>query len=344
MINEQSKVLVVDDEIGPREALRMILRDDYQVFTAEGGRQALEHIAREDFDMVIVDIRMPDINGIDLLEKIKLESPETEVAIITAYASVETATSALRLGALDYLIKPFDVISVKKIVEKGVKRRRERRELRQKLNKLKVDNDLLRGEIEKAYENIQLHYLETVNSLTAAIDAKDSYTKGHQERVARLAFSLGKALNLSEKDLDLLKQAALLHDIGKIGLSEYILNKKEPLSEDELNATRQHPLIGAKIISPVRSLQEVLPIILHHHERYDGKGYPFGLEAKDIPLSARISAVADAVDAMLSDRPYAKAKSIEQVNEELYSCRGTQFDPEIVDVTLKIGLQNLLSA
>ena len=130
MINEQSKVLVVDDEIGPREALRMILRDDYQVFTAEGGRQALEHIAREDFDMVIVDIRMPDINGIDLLEKIKLESPETEVAIITAYASVETATSALCLGALDYLIKPFDVISVKKIVEKGVKRRRERRELR----------------------------------------------------------------------------------------------------------------------------------------------------------------------------------------------------------------------
>ena len=341
-MDEQPKILVVDDEMGPREALRMILRDEYKVTVAGGGEQALKYVSQEDFDLVILDIRMPGMNGIDLLEKIKEDAPDTEVAMITAYASVETATKALRQDALDYLVKPFDSSSVKEIVRKGVKRRTETRATKLKLDELKILNDSLREEIEKAYKNIQLQYTETINSLVAAIDAKDSYTKGHQERVARLALALGRALNLPEKELALLRQAAILHDIGKIGLSEHILNKKAPLTLEELNSTKQHPLIGAKIISPVRSLHEVLPIILHHHENYDGTGYPYGIKGQNIPNCARISAVADAIDAMLSERPYAPAKSLAQVKEELCRYRGSQFDPEIVDVVLRVGLGNLL--
>jgi len=335
------KILVVDDELGPREALRMILRDDYDVVTADNGYQAMDYLVDSDYDLVILDIRMPDMNGIELLAEVKKKAPETEVVMITAYASVDTATNALRNGALDYLIKPFDISAVKEVVEKGLSKRTSSTAIKNRLSELQVVNDSLKDKIELAYNNIQKHYLETVSSLVAAIDAKDSYTKGHQERVAVFTMILGKEMGLSAEEIDLLKQAAILHDIGKIGVPEHILRKPGSLTNEEFEAIKQHPVIGAQILSPVEFLKEAVPIVRHHHEKYDGTGYPDGIKGMQIPKSARIIAVADSVDAMLSERPYTPAKTVEQVREQLRICSGTQFDPKIAEAALKIDLPSM---
>lgn len=335
---KHSRILVVDDELGPREALRLILQDNYEVSTAQNGHQALDCLSKNEFDLVILDIRMPDVNGIDLLAEVKKKVPDTEVVMITAYASVETAASALRHGALDYLIKPFDRKSVIDVVEKGLLRRADSRKIKSRLDELQLANKALRQEIERASINIQRHYLETVRSLVAAIDAKDSYTKSHQERVVMFAMLLGAELGISAREIGSIQQASVLHDIGKIGVPEHILRKKGSLNPEEFDTIKQHPVIGAEIISPVQFLSEVVPIVLYHHERFDGTGYPDGLKGLMIPLGARILAVADAVDAMLSDRPYAPAKTVFKVREQLRLYSGTQFDPQLVKIALRIDL------
>lgn len=340
-MDKQGKILVVDDELGPREALRIILRDDYDVVTAASGQEARGYFIKSEFDLVIMDIRMPDINGIDLLAEIKKISPETEVVMITAYASVETATHALRYGALDYLIKPFDRASVLKVVQKGLMRRENSRKIKEKLAELQLANKFLEREVEKAYKNIQKHYAETVSSLIAAIDAKDSYTKGHQERMAFFAMVLGRELGISEEEIELIRQASLLHDLGKIGIPEVILTKKGSLTYEEFEIIKKHPLIGAEIISPVKFLKKIVPLVLHHHERYDGKGYPGGVKGQDIPLGARIISIIDAIDAMLSERPYAPPRTIPEVKEQLKENTGRQFDPFLVEVILKLDLLSL---
>lgn len=335
---DSPRILVVDDELGPRESLRMILQGEYDVVTAENGLKALEQIQDEEFDLIILDIRMPDINGIDLLVEVKQKAPNTEVVMITAYASVDTATNALRHGALDYLIKPFQASAVKEAVERGLSRSSQNQLLQSKMEELELANKSLEEEVERAYQDIQKHYMETVRSLVTAVDAKDSYTKGHQERVAMFSMLLGSELGLSSHEMGLLQQASLLHDIGKIGLSEQVLLKKGPLTKKEFEAVKKHPIIGCKILSPVASLQDVIRLVMHHHERYDGKGYPDGLAGEEIPLGARIIFVADAVDAMLSDRPYAKARKAEEVRQELRRHSGIQFDPRVVDAALRVDL------
>jgi putative two-component system response regulator len=335
---DNPKILLVDDELGPREALRMILRDDYNVVTADSGKKALQYLSRSEFDLIILDIRMPDINGLDLLAKVKKKAPETEVVMITAYASVDTATDALRCGALDYLIKPFDSSSVREAVEKGLARRRSSRAISSRLEELQLANRSLEHEVKQAYEDIQNHYEETVHSLVAAIDAKDSYTKGHQERISRFVVLLGEEVGLSPDRLKLLRQAALLHDLGKIGVPEYILRKEGPLTADEFKIIKQHPVIGAQILSPVKFLKKIVPMVLHHHERFDGGGYPQGIKGEQIPLGARIIAVADAIDAMLSMRSYAPPKPLAEVEVELRQGAGSQFDPWLVELVLAKGL------
>lgn len=335
-MSNRPRIMVVDDELGPRESLRMLLMDNYEVLTAENGKIAMEYLNHGGVDLAILDIRMPDINGIDLLAQIKAKAPDTEVVMITAYASVNTATNAMRYGAFDYLIKPFDRESVDNVVKKGLSRRKRSLENQKKITKLQMVNKTLKNEIEHAYQNIQRHYKETVDSLIEVIDAKDSYTKGHQERVAILAVRFGKALGLSNEEINLIRQAALLHDIGKIGVPEHILNKKDTLDPDEFEFIKQHPAIGARIISRVQFLKDVVPIVLHHHEKYQGTGYPSGLKGEQIPLGARIITIADSIDAMLSERPYARAKSMEMVREQLITGSGTHFDPLLVEIALKM--------
>ncbi len=334
-MTEKTKILIVDDELGPRESLRMILRDNYETTVATNGQEAIHYLNEIDFDLAILDIRMPDISGIDLLRVVKEKAPETEVVMITAYASIDTATKALRAGALDYLIKPFDLASVREIVNKGITKRNNARLVEKRINDLQQVNKTLESEIASTYDSINSYYEETITSLVAAVDAKDSYTKGHQERVARLVVTIGEHVNLKADEITTLQQAAMLHDIGKIGVPEYILRKNGELSSAEYDLIKKHPIIGAEIISPVKFLKEAVPLILHHHERYDGSGYPKGLAEEDIPMGARIIAVADSIDAMLWDRPYASSKSLSDVQYELKRVSGSQLDPTLVQAALE---------
>jgi putative two-component system response regulator len=331
---ERPKILIVDDELGPRESLKMILRDDYDIITAANGKEAIAHLGNTEYDLAILDIRMPDINGTDLLQIVKEKAPATEVIMITAYASVDTATKALRAGALDYLIKPFELSTVRDIVGKGIARRNEMGLVRKRIQDLQLANKTLENEVENTYNNINSHYQETITSLVIAIDAKDSYTKGHQERVARLVLMISEQMKIPDHNLITFQQAATLHDIGKIGVAEDILRKDGDLNNSEYDIIKKHPVIGAEILSPVQMLKEVVPLVLHHHERYDGSGYPDGISGESIPLGARIIAVADAIDAMLWERPYSAAKSTDEVRNELKRVAGTQLDPDIVEAAL----------
>ncbi len=328
----REKILVIDDELAPRESIRMVLKDDYSVCTAVGAHEGLDIMEQEPADLVVMDIKMPKMDGITALQEIKRRHPDTEVVLLTAYASLETARDAIRFGAFDYLIKPFDKDDVLLVVRKGLEKRRTSTELKKERDKLLFRASYLEEQVENARNNIMTCYEGTVKALILTIDAKDRYTFNHSNRVAQISTSLAKALGVEDKTIKEIEHAASIHDIGKIGVEEAILRKNGRLTPDESEEIRKHPSIGVRIVESVPFLEDAIPVILHHHERYDGNGYPAGLKGSGIPLSARIVVVADAVDAMMNSRPYRDALTTDRVMHELNSNAGTQFDPEIVEI------------
>lgn len=328
-------VLVVDDELGPREAFRMILKEKYNVMTASSGPLALQFLSSEPVDVVILDIKMLGMDGIEVLKEIKSRKPDVEVIMVTAYASLETAKEAMRHGAMDYLIKPFDKKEVEEVVQRGVTRRLEFLKNEKVMEELKLTTKKLMEEIRGFRKQIKQNYEQTIHALITAIDARDSYTRSHSELVGAFSGLLATEMGWSPEKVSMLQQAALIHDIGKIAVSESILRKPGSLTKNEQQIMQQHPLIGVAIVSPIQLLRDIIPIVRSHHERYDGKGYPDGLKGEEIPLGARIVGVADAIVAMFYDRPYRKALSLEEIRAELKNNAGTQFDPEVVKAALR---------
>lgn len=334
MNGDKGRILVIDDELSPRESLRFVLKDIYDVTVACGGAEGLNCISKNPVDVVIVDIMMPEMDGITTLQEIKKDNPDIEVVILTAYASIDTAKSAIRFGAFDYLTKPFDKDDVLNVVKRGLEKKRAEEELKLEQNKLLYRTKFLEEQVDTAKRDILLSYEGTVKALILTIDAKDHYTFDHSEHVARLSAEIGNVLNLSGDSVDRLGRAANMHDIGKIGIDEMILRKNGQLTPDEFLEVKKHPEIGATIVEQVPFLQDAIPVILHHHERYDGKGYPMGLKGEEIPLHARIIVVADAIDAMMHARSYRDSLPMQKVFFELEHNAGTQFDPMIVDLVL----------
>ncbi len=334
-MDSREKILVIDDELAPRESIRMVLKDQYTVSTATGAFEGMDLLNENPVDLVVMDIKMPRMDGITALQEIKKLHPDIEVILLTAYASLETARDAIRFGAFDYLIKPFDKDDVLLVVEKGLKKRRDNTGLKLERDILLDRASYLEEQVTKARGNIMTCYEGTVNALILTIDAKDHYTYNHSNRVAKLSSLLAKELAVPDKMIKEIVNAASIHDIGKIGIEENILKKNGKLTLDEYTEIKKHPAIGARIVQSVPFLEDAIPVILHHHERYDGKGYPNGITGEQIPLSARIVMVADAVDAMMSARPYRDALTINKVLSELQENAGTQFDPEITNVILK---------
>jgi putative two-component system response regulator len=329
-MDNKEKILIIDDELMARYAVQQVLKDRYTTFMAAGGREGLDILAQNPVDLVVLDIRMPDMDGVTVLREIKKRHPDTEVVLLTAYAGVETAQSALRLGALDYLTKPFDKDDVINVIERGLKKRHDSVRLKLEHEDLLRTKECLEKEIETARQNLMLYYEGTIKALIRAIDAKDHYTFDHSEHVAKLSLSIADITGFSNIMKDKLEHAAIMHDIGKIGINEQILRKKGLLTAEEHVEMRKHPEIGARIVRAVPFLEDTVDVILYHHERFDGKGYPEGLKGDKIPLTARIVTVADTVDAMMRDRPYRDALSLSQLIDELKKGGGTQFDPEIV--------------
>jgi putative nucleotidyltransferase with HDIG domain len=268
------------------------------------------------------------------LREIKKRYPDTQVILLTAYASLDSARSALRLGAFDYLTKPFDKDDVINVIERGLQKKRDLSTKKLEHEDLLLTKEYLTQEIESVRQNLMLYYEGTIKALIYAIDAKDHYTFDHSEHVAKLSSIIAEGVGFPKLTKEKLQHAAIMHDIGKIGISEQLLRKDSLLTRDEHIEMRKHPNIGARIVNAVPFLEDTVEVILYHHERFDGTGYPEGLKGDKIPLTARIVAIADTVDAMMRDRPYRKALSYSQLIDELKKGSGTQFDPEIVTLII----------
>jgi putative two-component system response regulator len=334
-VNSMEKILVIDDELAPRESIRMVLKDLYAVSTAEGAHEGIDMIDVDPVDLIVMDIKMPRMDGITALQEIKKKHPDTEVILLTAYASLETARDAIRYGAFDYLIKPFDKDDVLAVVKKGLAKRRTNTGLKKERDTLLDRATYLEDQVNSARSKILTCYEGTVSALILTIDAKDHYTYNHSNRVAALSKSIAEALNVTGKTLKEIEDAAKIHDIGKIGVEGKILKKEGDLTFDEYEEVKKHTSIGVRIVQEIKFLEDAVPVIKHHHERYDGLGYPEGVRGDDIPLSARIVVVADAVDAMMSERPYRSALPMDKVRQELSDNAGTQFDPGIVNIIME---------
>lgn len=325
------RILIVDDEQDITEILSDLLSDEHDCVSAGSAEQALERLSSCEFDLVISDITMPGMSGLEMLPQVKKLSPNTVVVMISGMQTVESAIGALRLGAFDYLMKPFDLRQVEAVVKRAL----EHHEL--VAAKQRYENHLAElvkqrtAELDRALGSLEDAYRSTLKALTAALETRDSETHGHSERVVSYSLRLGREYGLDERQKKSLEFGSLLHDIGKIGVPDSILRKPAKLTEEEWVRMREHPLHGQQILRGIEFLEGAARVVAQHHEKWDGSGYPLGLKREDIDLCARIFAVADAFDAMTSDRVYRRGKSYESAAKELDEWAGRQFDPTVVE-------------
>ncbi len=311
--NKQAKVLAVDASRENLELIQALLSvDGYQVITASNGAEALVMVEKESPDLILVDATMPKMDGFEVcaLLKSKEETRLIPVLLVTPIEETEHKIRGFEAGVDDFLHRPINSVELLARVKCLVRTKRLNDEL------VNVENAII--------------------ALATAIEAKDPYTEGHVERVASYALTLGKEVRLAPWELRALHKAAILHDVGKIGVDESILLKPGSLTEEEFNQLKTHTIIGERICRPLGRNRLILEVIRHHHERYDGKGYPDGLAGEDIPIAARIMAVVDAYDALTSDRPYRARRSQEQAVEILKQEAGKQFDPKIATAFISL--------
>ena len=342
---ETGKILIVDDEPGILSLLHSQLSRQYECKSAASALEALEYLKEETYDLVLSDIVMPGMSGLELLQEISILSRETVVVLISGNLTIHSAIEALRRGAFDYITKPFDQEDVEASVRRALGHRallKWNRLYRHHLEEMVSarTNELSEANVNlnATFERLHVNYRATLLALAAALEARDAETRGHSERVVAYCTRLGKHLGLTGRELITLEQGALLHDIGKIGVRDAILLKRGSLTDEELKHMRRHVEFGTRILSGIEFLRDASQILAQHHERYDGGGYPNGIFGHSICLGARIFAVADAVDAITSDRPYRQAGSFDQAAEELTRGSGSHFDPVIVQAFIEIPL------
>lgn len=313
-------VLVVDDDNITLMMVSHALTDTYRVATATSGAEAIKLLDTEIPDLILMDVEMPEMNGMEAAKLIKANSSWEQIPLIflTADSDPVTEAACLKLGADDFIIKPV----VPLVMTSRISRILELKELR----------DELKTQLEKKTKQVEMVTLNSIMSIANTIDAKDKYTSGHSVRVANCAVEIAKKLGWSESEIQNFRYVALLHDIGKIGVPDSVLNKPAKLTDEEFAIIKKHPVTGGEILKDIRMIDHVQEGALFHHERYDGKGYPFGLKGIDIPLYARIVCIADSYDAMTSNRIYRNKLTQEQVINEFEKGSGTQFDPNLAAI------------
>ncbi len=331
----EDRILIVDDEKMICSVLaRRLNREGYACVMANNGREALSHFYKDVFSLIISDIKMPEIDGIEFLRRVREMNPKMMVVIMTAYPEIDTAVEAMRAGAYDFIIKPVDLDLVVLSVKKALEKKRLEDELEAYHKNLERLVEERTAEIRQALSVVKKSHMDSVMVLAGAIDAKDPYTRGHSDRVRRMSVRIGMKLGLDEKRLENLVFGALLHDIGKIGIKDEVLQKQGNLNSTEYQYIQEHPLIGVKIVEGIDFFKDKIPMIRNHHEHFDGSGYPDGLVGEAIPLEARTVAVPDAFDAMTSSRPHHEAVPLEEALSEMERGRGKQFDPKILEIFL----------
>jgi len=325
------RILIVDDEVEITEILADLLSEDYECLKAGSAEQALVLLGQSEFQLVISDITMPGMSGLEMIPHAKDLSPETVVVMISGMQTVESAIGALRLGAFDYLMKPFDLRQVEAVVKRALEHHDLVAAKQRYENHLEELVEQRTAELDRALNSLEGAYRSTLKALTAALETRDSETHGHSERVVSYSLRLGREYGLNSEQMKSLEFGALLHDIGKIGVPDSILRKPAKLTEEEWVRMREHPLHGQQILRGIEFLQGAARVVAQHHEKWDGTGYPLGLRGDDIDICARIFAVADAFDAITSDRVYRRGKSYEAAAQELDDWAGRQFDAKVVE-------------
>ncbi len=341
-VRPEARVLVVDDDAGVRDVLRAVLREEgYDVRCEVNADAALQRMAEQVPELVLSDMRMPDKDGLWLLDEIRRRYPDVAVIMLTGFGDTETAVDCLKRGALDYLLKPPRVLDLVRAVERALGRQRNDVERRRYQNELEERVREQTRDLERAFDEVATAYQSTLSALVAALDAREQETGDHSQRVVRFTLAIAERMGIRSPQIDDVGRGALLHDIGKIGVTDAILLKPGPLTPDEWTLMRKHPEIGYEIIRHIPFLGEAAPIVLSHQERWDGTGYPRGLRREEIVLGARIFAVADTLDAIVSDRPYRKGSPFETARQEIVRCAGTQFDPVVVEAFLSVDDETL---
>ena len=357
-------ILIVDDERGPRESLRMILSSNHRVLQASSGAEALECIRGEHVDLITLDLNMPGMHGQELMRTVRSEFPDVEIVIITGCGSIESAAEGIRAGICDYIQKPFDVVQVSAAVSRALSRKRARDRLTCFLKELggvvghdrgaqAILQDVQRSE--KLREQVGLVFsdssergataakgideprtMEFLEVLAETIEVKDRFMRGHARRVSFYAGLLAERLSLEADELEEVRVAAFLHDLGKVGVPTDLLLRAGALDSNERALVEQHPAIGARLVKPLAIPNAIASSIQHHHEWWDGTGYPDKLKGEEIPRTSRIISVVDAFDAMSSDRPYRRALARSTAIDEIRRFAGSQFDPHIAKEFLVI--------
>ncbi len=351
---QEHSVLFLDDEVNILKALQRLMRSEaMQVLTASRPAEAFELIERYEPQVIVSDQRMPEMSGVDFLASVRDQRSDVVRMMMTGYTDMTIAVEAINRGEIYRLItKPWNDEELKATLRQAFDHYDLKAEIK-RLNQITREQnfklqDMNRNLEEKVRDRtkqldgknreLRTAYIQTIRALAEAIDAKDTYTRGHSERVAVYGSRIGRQMGLRTELIERIYFAGLLHDVGKIGVPDAIITKPDRLDADEYEEIKKHPEIGAKILEPVEFLHSIVPCVRHHHEWFDGSrlGYPDRLAGDQIPLPARVIVVADTVEAMTSDRPYRKALPIDVVVAELHKYSGTQFDPVVVEAFLKL--------
>lgn len=318
--NRNYKIIAVDDEEGIIDSLSIFLkRSGYEFTGVTDPQEAIKRVKTEHFDLMILDFIMTPFHGDQVVEEIRNFNKELYILLLTGHKDLAPPLETIRrLDIQGYCEKSDKFDQLLLLIESGIK------------------SIAQMNEIKKINEQLEKSYLESIETLRYTVEAKDSYTRGHSDRVSAYSVLIGKKLNLSEDKLKTLQIGGLFHDIGKIGVPDSILLKEGKLTDDEYSEIKNHPSIGSHILSTASIFQDMIPIVKHHHEKYDGNGYPSKLKGEEIPYLARITAIADSFDAMTSRRTYRDSLPLETVISEFERCKGTQFDPQLTDIFLDV--------
>lgn len=334
-----ARLLVADDDAAVRSVLAEFLSAEYECEAVGSAEEALRLLESGEFQLVVSDIAMPGMSGLELIPRVCELSPDTLVIVVSGSQEIESAVDALRAGAFDYIVKPFDLEHLQLGVRRALEHQRLLAAKRDYETYLERMIEQRTEELDGALRSCERSYRMTLKALVAALETRDSETHGHSERVVNFSLRLGQELGVTIEQTRSLEFGSLLHDIGKIGVPDAILRKPARLTEAEWVLMREHPLHGRKILGGIDFLEGAAKVVAQHHEKWDGSGYPLGLKGEEIDLCARIFAVADAFDAMVSDRVYRTGRTYEAALAELDTCAGVHFDPRVIEAFRRVPRQ-----